>query len=150
MLQLVKILALAALGLGAVACQSSRFTTAGFHLPADGDCARGKAAFVALQCNSCHEIRGADLPKPNAFPTAPVVLGGEVVQRLSDAYLVTSMLDPNRDLALSARRQDSAGGRSRMPSYANRLSAREMIDLVAFLQSVYTVQRWHPEYVYPG
>src|SRR5512134_3925387 len=32
----------------------------GFSLP-DGDAARGQEAFVALRCNSCHEVEGLEI-----------------------------------------------------------------------------------------
>lgn len=143
-------LAFATFSLVVTACQSSRYSSAGFHLPDGGDAAKGQADFVALGCHSCHEVTGVDLPKPTAAPAVTVVLGGEVDQRLSDAYLITSMLDPSHALALYPKSQITVDGHSRMPSYADQLGTRQMIDIVAFLQSRYSVRRWEPRYVYPG
>jgi mono/diheme cytochrome c family protein len=138
--------ALVALIGACVACDS-RHSSRGFHLPA-GDAGRGKVAFVGLGCHSCHEVPGADLPAPTVHPAVPVTLGGEVVNRLSDAYLVTSMLDPSYQLAPYPEDQITSGGKSRMPCYAGKMDTQQMIDIVAFLQSRYVVRRWSPQYVY--
>jgi len=139
--------ALAALIGACVACDS-RHSSSAFHLPPGGDVDRGKTAFVELGCHSCHQVTGADLPAPTVHPTVPVTLGGEVDERFSDAYLVTSMLDPSYQLAPYPRDQITSGGKSRMPGYAGKMNTQQMIDIVAFLQSRYVVRRWSPPYVY--
>ena len=135
MLYRSKFVALAALIGACVACDS-RHSSSAFHLPAGGDVDRGKAAFVELGCHSCHEVPGAGLPAPSVHPALPVTLGGEVDRKISDAYLVTAMLDP------SYRRQ------SGMPCYVGKMNTQQMIDLVAFLQSRYVLRRWTPQYFY--
>ena len=148
MLHRTKLVALVALLGAAVGCDSGRHTTAGFHLP-EGNVEQGKMAFVALGCNSCHEVTGVDLPKPTVQPAVPVVLGGEVPEKLSDAYLVTSMIDPSYQLApVYPKDQITAGGQSRMPHYADKMTARQLIDVTAFLQSNYTIQRAIRNYAY--
>jgi L-cysteine S-thiosulfotransferase len=122
-------------------CSPGRYSSAGFRLPADGNPERGKQAFVQLGCHSCHEVSGSDLPKPSVQPPVPVALGGEVVQRLSDAYLVTSMINPSYELAPYPKEQITSGGVSRMPNYADKMSVRQMVDVVAFLQSKYVVRQ---------
>jgi mono/diheme cytochrome c family protein len=140
----------AALSVVSTACLSGRYTSAGFHLPVDGNSERGKAAFVALGCHSCHEVAGVDLPRPTILPAVNVILGGEVDRRPSDAYLVTSIIDPSYELALYPKSQITVDGHSRMPSYADRISARQIVDIVSFLQSRYETRVWAPRYVYPG
>jgi mono/diheme cytochrome c family protein len=130
------------------ACSSGRYSGAGFRLPADGDVARGRAAFQAHNCHSCHRVVGTDLPSPTIQPSVPVVLGGEVTERVSDAYLVTSMINPSYRLAGYPVDRITAGGRSRMPSYADRMSARDMTDIVEFLQAQYTVRPPMTNYMY--
>jgi mono/diheme cytochrome c family protein len=39
-----------------------------------------------------------------------------------------------------------SGGQSRMPHYAERMTVRQMTDIVAFLQSRYVVPRLPPGY----
>ena len=102
---------------------------------------RGRAAFVDLGCNSCHEVSGVDLPRPTSQKIAPLVLGGTVDSKLSDAYLVTSIIYPSYELAPFPKEQITVGGHSRMPSYSDRISVRQVTDIVAFLQSHYLVVR---------
>ncbi|MFN0165173.1 MAG: c-type cytochrome, partial [Bryobacteraceae bacterium] len=122
-------------GLG---CGSGRHSSAGFRLPDDGDAERGKAAFVALGCHGCHRVSGVDLPQATAQLSAPVALGGEVDKEMTDGYLVTSITYPSHRLAHYPKDQIAIGGMSRMPLYTDRLTVRQLTDLVEFLQSRYT------------
>ena len=140
-----KLRALIVLVGSAVACTSGRYSSASFHLPVDGDAERGKTAFVSMGCPSCHAVAGTDLEKPSVQPPVPVALGGEVDHRLSDAYLVTSVIDPSFALAPHMKAQ-TLDGESRMPGYSDQLTVRQLTDLVAFLQSRYTVRIIRPEY----
>jgi sulfur-oxidizing protein SoxX len=123
------------------ACGSGRTSPAAFRLPPDGNVERGKTAFLAFGCNSCHEVSGVDLPRPSVQPPVPVILGGLVDTRLSNAYLVTSIIYPSYELAPFARRQVARGGHSRMPEYAETMTVRQLTDIVGFLQAHYFVPR---------
>jgi L-cysteine S-thiosulfotransferase len=136
---------IAALLLSSTACNEGRYTTAGFQLPRGGDVERGKAAFVELGCSGCHKVSRADVPGPTVVPVVPVKLGGESTRRLSDAYLVTAMLNPDYHLAPSEEGGITAGGHSRMPAYIDKMSARQMVDVVAFLQSRYVIRPLTPD-----
>jgi len=136
------------LGAG-VACDAGRHTTAGFRLPPDGNVENGKAAFVEFGCHTCHAVAGADLPRPTVQPPVPVVLGGEVNNKYSDAYLVTSIVYPSYQLAAYPKQQIAINGDSRMPhDYASRMTVRQLTDIVAFLQSHYTVRVMQPQYYF--
>jgi len=148
MLRLSTFLPLAMLLALSTACTSGRHSSAGFRLPDGGDIERGKAAFVALQCNTCHEVEGVDLPRPTVQPPVPVALGGPVTQVITDGYLVTSIINPSYDLAFYPRDQITVHGRSRMPDYGDKITVRQLTDLVAFLQSRYTVRRIPNKYSY--
>ena len=124
----------------AVACSTGRHSSAGFRLPADGDVERGKAAFVALNCHTCHEVPGLDLPRPTVEPAVPVILGRELTHELTDGYLVTSIINPSYKFAPYPRNLITSGGQSRMPHYADRITVRQITDIVAFLQSRFTVR----------
>ena len=141
-----KLLALVFLVGSGAACTTQRYSPAAFHLPVDGDADRGKVVFVSMGCQKCHAVAGADLERPTVQPPIPVVLGGEVDHRLSDAYLVTSVIDPSYALAPHPKVQITRDGKSLMPSYADQLTARQITDLVAFLQAHYTVRIMRPEY----
>ncbi|HUA59833.1 MAG TPA: cytochrome c [Verrucomicrobiae bacterium] len=136
-----RLLIAAALTMVCAACTSNRHSAAAFHLPPDGDIERGRQAFLDLGCNSCHSVAGADLPKPTVQPPVPVSLGGLVDSPLSDAYLATSIIYPSYDLAPYPKNQVTAGGKSRMPHYDERMTVRQLADIVTFLQSRYSIVR---------
>jgi hypothetical protein len=138
---------IAALTVLGTACRSERHSSSAFHLPTDGDPERGKLAFVTLGCDSCHEVAGVDLPRPTVQPPVHVALGGSVESKLSDAYLVTSIINPSCDLAPMPKAKITIDGRhSRMPQYPDRMTVRQLGDIVAFLQSHYVVVRVPPSY----
>jgi L-cysteine S-thiosulfotransferase len=116
----------------------------GFALP-EGDIARGREAFVALECHSCHSVADIDRVEAGSSPPIHVKLGGEVtrVKRYED--LVTSIINPSH--RLSARFPEDMiaeiadeEGRSRMPNYNDVMTVQQLVDLVTFLQSEYQVR----------
>jgi hypothetical protein len=127
---------------GLIACDSGPRSPVGFLLP-EGEVELGKAAFVELECNSCHSVDGVDLPPPTLIPlpSASVVLGGQVFEIRTDGYLVTSIINPSHKLASGLEKEEitTSTGESRMPDYSDIMTVRQLIDLVAFLQSRYTV-----------
>ncbi len=138
-----------ALLLGAIlicgSCDTGRRSSAGFRLPDGGDAERGKAAFVALECHTCHEVAGVDLPR-SAAQQARIVLGGPVAREISDGYLVTSIINPPYRLAHPMKRFTTVGDKPRMPDYGDKLTVRQLTDLVTFLQSRYEVRLPAPRY----
>jgi sulfur-oxidizing protein SoxX len=133
-----------------VACESARRSSVGFRLADDGDVERGRATFVALGCPSCHTVVGMELaPAGAARAQAPIPLGGEVHKTITDGYLTTSIINPSYRLAPHhPKEQVATDGKSRMPSYADRMTVRQLTDLVAFLQSRYVVRLTTPKYAY--
>ncbi len=127
---------------GLIACDSGPRSPVGFLLP-EGDVEQGKAAFVELQCNSCHTVDGVDLPSPVVIPSpsASVVLGGHVFEIRTDGYLVTSIIHPSHKLArgLAKEQVTTSTGESKMPDYSEIMTVQQLIDMVAFFQSRYTV-----------
>jgi mono/diheme cytochrome c family protein len=148
MLRRTRIVVIAALAAAVVACNSGRHSSSGFRLPGDGDIERGKAAFVALGCNSCHRVSGVELPGPTVQPAVPVVLGGEVHKVISDGYLAASIINPGYALAHYPKQEITVGGKTRMPSTADTMTVRQLTDLVAFLQSRYVIRMTTPKYAY--
>jgi len=142
----VLLVAMAAIGLWG--CGTDRHSASGFRLPPDGNAERGKAAFLAFGCQNCHAVVGADLPRPTIQPPVPVVLGGTVNQPVADGYLVTSIVNPSYSLARYPAAQITAGGRSRMPHYADRMTVAQLADLVEFLQEHYSVRPTTPAFPY--
>jgi mono/diheme cytochrome c family protein len=136
---------LTALAVLAAGCESGPHSAAGFRLPDDGDVERGKTAFMTQKCHSCHQVAGVDLPMPTVQPPVPVVLGGEVPKPMGDGYLVTSIINSSHRIGSHPRELTTADGRSRMPQY-EELTVRQLTDIVAFLQSRYTVRMPQPKY----
>jgi len=105
----------------------------GFHLPA-GDVAAGREAVAAMQCHACHAIAGGDFPPPHAQPPVPVTLGaaqaGQPRERLAE-----SIIAPGHRV-LNGQRGVTSGGMSRMGDYSEVMTVRQLIDIVAYLQSL--------------
>jgi putative copper resistance protein D len=100
-----------------------------FRVP-PGDAARGRQVFARLQCFRCHQLRGESFPAPSA--------GGPELTEASAhhpvGYLVESILNPNA-VIVEGPGYIGSDGRSTMPDYRDELSARDLIDLVAYLQT---------------
>ena len=119
----------------ALACGTGRKGSAGFHMP-DGDPVKGKQVFVEHRCHSCHEVAGVALEPPVAGPRVPVRLGGKVYSAPTDGVLTTAILHPSYRLA-GPKDAVVSGKISRMGDFTDEMSVRDMVDLVAFLQSTY-------------
>jgi hypothetical protein len=117
-------------------CGSPR-SASGFRLPENGDPERGKAAFVELGCHQCHPVAGVALPPPSGDSKTSLGLGGRVHELRTDGYLVTSVIHPSHKI----RRYPGAGSsdESPMPDYTDQMTVRQLVDVVAFLQSHYEV-----------
>ena len=79
---------------------------------------------------------------PAALVPKAVALGGALHQQITDGYLVTSIINPSHVLSGYAKSNAALPeSELRMPDYSNDLTVAEVTDLVAFLQSKYSVQR---------
>jgi mono/diheme cytochrome c family protein len=112
---------------------------AGLRLP-DGDVERGKVAFLELKCNTCHTVAKTEMPAPSrdyAYVRV-VVLGGEVRQVKTYGALVTSIINPSHSLAPGYPKElITKDNQSAMANFNDTMTVRQLIDLVAFLQSRY-------------
>jgi mono/diheme cytochrome c family protein len=122
----------------AAACSNPK-SSAGFRLP-DGDAERGKAVFLELKCHTCHTVQGTDIPLPSkeyAYVRV-VVLGGEVQRVKTYGELVTSIINPSHSLAPGYPKElITKDNQSAMTNFSDTMTVRQLIDLVAFLQSRY-------------
>lgn len=111
----------------------------GFRIPA-GDVAAGKEAVRAMQCYVCHEIARSDFPPPHAQPPVPVPLGAEVArqsrERLADAIIAPSHRVAEGVAGPSGGGTTTSGGTTRMGDYGEAMTVRQLIDIVAYLQSL--------------
>lgn len=110
----------------------------GFTLPT-GDSAAGKTVFTRHNCQRCHTIAG--VARSEEDQEMDVSLGGEVSRISTYGELVTSVINPSHRLARGLPEEDVADdGESRMQNYNDVLTVSELIDLVAFLQSKYSLR----------
>ena len=118
-------------------CDTGPKSGRGFHLP-DGDVEKGKAAFVALKCHTCHRVNGVNLPAPVSTAPTNIVLGGKVTFIRTYGELVTSVISPSHGLAPGFKKEQLKGAKlSPMPEFNDVMTVGQMIDLVTFLQSRY-------------
>jgi len=131
------LLASAVLATVLAGCHPAPKSGKGFHLP-EGDIEKGKAAFLALKCQTCHRVNGVDLPPPVSSAPTNIVLGGEVSYIRTYGELVTSVINPSHGLAPGFKKEQLKESKlSPMPEFNDLMTVRQMIDLVAFLQSRY-------------
>jgi sulfur-oxidizing protein SoxX len=135
--------------LGLPACDVEPKSTKGFRLP-DGDPEKGKAAFLSLQCHSCHQVLGVELPAPSSKSPIHVPLGGGVTKLRSYGDLVTSIINPSHSLTPGFEHTQVEGSKlSSMPEYNRVMTVGQMIDLVAFLHPQYKQLDPGPYYILP-
>jgi mono/diheme cytochrome c family protein len=104
------------------------------YLP-PGDVAAGKMAVQAMQCFVCHQIAGGGFPPPHAQPPVPVTLGATQAH-LSRARLAESIITPSHRVA-PGMPGITSGGTSRMGDYSEVMTVRQLVDIVAYLQSLH-------------
>lgn len=133
---------------GLSACDPGQKSAKGFRLP-EGDPVRGRAAFVSLQCNTCHQVAGVELPAPPSKSPVQFFLGGEVTRLRSYGDLVTSVINPSHGLSpgFDKKRLEEGTKLSPMPEFNGIMTVAQMIDLVAFLNQSY--KKLDPAPYYP-
>ena len=100
-----------------------------FTLP-KGDAVKGHAVFVKYECYYCHEVRGEN------FAFAGVDYGPELSQMgplHPLEYFAESILNPN---AVTSKQYLDAAGKSTMPSYNEKMTLQELIDISSYLASL--------------
>jgi L-cysteine S-thiosulfotransferase len=142
----IGVLVAAGLATTLVACTVGKKTPSGFRLP-EGNAESGKALFLELKCNDCHQVVGTELAAPGERTTVPVMLGGKFAYHRTDGELVTAIINSSHRLARGYPRElVERDGKSRMRDYSDTLTVRELVDLVAFLQTTYTWAIAEPPY----
>ena len=116
-----------------------------FGFPADeGDIVAGRQAFIDHRCHQCHSIADEQLP-PLAGADRPILeLGGPTTVVRSYADLTTSIINPNHSISERYREQELLSLRLPVDSIMPRpnldtMTVRQLIDIVAFLDSKYSV-----------
>jgi copper resistance protein D len=99
--------------------------------PAPGDAGRGREIFVRLGCFACHRVAGESLPASSGLGPDLTEAG----EHHPAGYLLESVINPDA-VIVEGPGYTGADGRSIMPSYADRLTVAELLDLVAYLRTL--------------
>jgi Cu/Ag efflux protein CusF len=100
-----------------------------FTMP-KGDPTKGRDAFVKYACYDCHEVRGEN------FDFGGMDYGPELSQMGSLhplEYFTESIINPS---AWASKQDRGPDGQSMMPTYNERMTVQELIDLSAYLSSL--------------
>lgn len=114
-----------------------------FGFPVEqGDIDAGRQAFIDHQCHQCHSVAGVRFPTLAGAQAPLLELGGETVYVKSYADIMTSIINP--DHRISERYRDEQVLRGTIPvdtpmptPQIDNMTVRQLIDLVAFLDSRY-------------
>lgn len=125
-------------------CDSGATSSRGFRLP-DGDTEAGQAAFQELGCNACHSVAGGEQVEADIEKEIDVLLGGKVYRVKSYGQLVTAVIHPSHDITRAYPKEEvSRDGESLMTNFNETMTVQQLIDLVAYLQSMYI--EFQPDY----
>ncbi len=105
-----------------------------FAIP-PGDAKKGREIFAKLECFKCHEVEGEGFPGAGRGQqdVGPALTGMGPLHPAE--YFAESIISPNR-VILEGPGFSGPDGRSTMPSYNEVLTVQELIDLVAYLESL--------------
>jgi len=108
--------------------------TVEFILP-PGDAEAGRQTFRDLKCYTCHAVHpDGQFPKPLAELPGPV-LGYETMS-YEAAALTDAIVNPSHSIAWRSAGLAEGGKISRMGDYTEVMTVRQLMDLVAYLQSL--------------
>jgi len=100
-----------------------------------GDAPEGRKVFIAFECFACHEVKGEDFPQESKTPrgSGPDLTG--MGSHHPAEYFAESIINPNRVIVLGPG-YTGADSLSKMPSYADTMTVKQLIDIVAYLKSL--------------
>jgi mono/diheme cytochrome c family protein len=127
------------------ACASFVLSVAGedkpFRFPG-GDPERGREAFARLNCVSCHQVTGVDLPPPKGKRRLDLILAEAPRFVRNYQSLVIAVTNPQHVVdeqygELFSQAGSSKGIEATMPDFRNDMSVRQFMDILAFLDRAY-------------
>ena len=128
-----------------VGCSAEQVANRGFSLP-KGDLEQGKQVFLEMSCIECHTVAGDDLTgdqwAPQQSKAISVEIGGERTQIQTYGNLVSSVINPSHRIAKGYPSDEvtDPDGESKMRNYNDVMTVAELVDLVTFLKSRYTLK----------
>ncbi|MET0502738.1 MAG: cytochrome c [Candidatus Binatia bacterium] len=108
-----------------------------FTLP-PGDAVEGKKLFVELECYKCHEVKGESFPVVGEGDKG---IGPELSQ-MADThppeFFAESIVNPNAVIDPQDKEMGFLGAdeKSRMPTYGDVLTVKQLADLATYLNSL--------------
>lgn len=101
----------------------------------EGDAAQGRDAFIALKCNSCHEVLGdKHMAKPTAQKPGPGL--GVRQSRYKPNFIADSIIFPSHAILPGSHGKDSQDHFSKMGDFSDVITVRQLSDIVAYLKSL--------------
>jgi hypothetical protein len=118
-----------------------------FRFPIEqGSVEAGRQAFTDHECHRCHTVADVRLPPHAGASSLLLELGGETSQVKAYSELVTSIINPEHRISEryqeELRRRGLGSLESPVPMpmpHIDSMTVRQLIDLVAFLDSQYTL-----------
>jgi len=112
-----------------------------FLLP-PGEATEGRKVFVSMECFACHQVKGENFPQASKTPRdkGPELTG--MGSHHPAEYFAESILNPNRVIVEGAGYTGS-DGLSKMPSYADTMTLKQLVDVVAYLTSLTSGEMMH-------
>jgi mono/diheme cytochrome c family protein len=113
-----------------------------------GDAAEGRKVFVAMECFACHDVKGEDFPRESKTPRGS---GPELTAMGAHhpaEYFAESIVNPNR-VIVEGSGYLGPDGLSRMPSYGDTMTIKQLVDVVAYLKSLTTGEMTHGQHDMP-
>ncbi|MFT5137569.1 MAG: sulfur-oxidizing protein SoxX [Arenicella sp.] len=139
------------------ACNQESIANRGFSLP-EGDIEQGKLVFMSLGCVACHSLANSDINaedwSPDGFREIEVELGGAKASVQTYGDLVTSIINPSHRIAKHYPIDEvTSNGKSLMINYNRVMRVEDLVNVVTFLKSKYTLREVplanYPVYIYP-
>jgi len=136
-------------------CTPDKQSGTGLYLP-EGNIDNGKQAFIDLGCTWCHSVKGIELPAvEDEPPPFNIQLGGQVFRVKTYGELVTSIINPDHIISIQNRHileklatDKDAEVKSLMPSFNDKMTVTQLVDLVTFLDAHY--EKYMPDYTARG
>ena len=106
----------------------------GFFLP-KGNAEAGRQAFLHMKCSSCHWVANdMQVPDPVTAKAGPML--GPKQAAYAPGWIANSIVSPSHTIARGSEGKAEGGELSRMADFTQTMTVRELIDLVAYIQSL--------------
>lgn len=106
----------------------------GFFLQ-QGDPQAGEAAFARLRCDACHWVRNnMNLQAPVADKIGPLL--GPKQAGYEAGWIANSIVTPSHTIAIRSNGEADESELSRMGDFTETMTVKELMNLVAFLQTL--------------